>query len=254
MVTRYKRKLDKFDWYDIEATTSDTGRVYHTPAGDSPSVTTILGTLPKPALIEWRERVGEEEADRITKEATDIGTLMHDALECELLQKEYIPNPECNPDQYLKTAMAMAKAIRLMGWRKLKEVWAVEIPLHYEDLYAGRTDLVGLYNSTAAIMDYKTSKYVKPESWLDNYRLQMAAYAIAIQKMFGMRFDYGINFFAIRPNPEYGKNAESRVVEMDEAMMTEYKYRWAEVLVDFYADQPEKLDKIDGMIDLIETK
>ena len=254
-MTRIKRVLDKFDWYDIEATTSDTGRVYHTPVGDAPSVTTILSSIPSPELDEWRERVGIEEATRITREATDIGTLMHDSLEAFLLKEEYVPNPECNPDVHLNTALQMAKVIRLMGFRNVNEVWAVEIPLHFDTLYAGRTDLVGLYNSTAAIMDYKTSKYVKPPEQLHKYRLQLAAYAIALERMFGMRIDLGVNFFAIRPNSEFKKTAESHPVLVDEQMMTDYKYRWADLLLDYYGPSDQtKLDSISAMIDLIEAK
>lgn len=250
---RIKKKLDTFNWYDIEADTDEvTGkRVYHTPAGPASSVTTILGSLPNPELDEWRERVGHEEADRISKEATDIGTLMHDSLEAYLLDEVYIPNSNCNPDEHLEMALQMAKAIRLFGWKKLQEVWAVEIPLHFEDLYAGRTDLVGKYDGKPAILDYKTSKFVKAPKYLEKYRLQLAAYALAMEHMFGIKFDHAVNFFAIRPNPEFNKPAQSHVVTMDESMMTEYKIKWTEILVDFYQGDDDRLVKIDSLIDLI---
>lgn len=253
-MARYKLKLDKFDWFEIDADTdSETGkRVYHTPAGPANSVTTILGSLPNPELDAWRERVGEEEANRISKEATDIGTLMHDHLEALLLKKPSIPNPDCNPDQHMKMALQMAKAVQLYGWKKLQEVWAVEIPLHFGDLYAGRTDLVGLYNSTAAIMDYKTSKFIKAPEYLTKYRLQMAAYALAMEKMFGQRFELGVNFFALRPNPEFRKPASSNIVLMEAPMMLDYKIQWIEILVDYYDGQPEKLAQIDEMIAMVD--
>lgn len=252
---RYKLKLDKFDWYEIDADTdSSTGkRVYHTPDGPANSVTTILGSLPNPELDAWRERVGEEEADRISKEATDIGTLMHDHLEALLLKKEFIPNPDCNPDTHLAMAKQMSKAIQLYGWKRMQEVWAVEIPLHFGDLYAGRTDLVGVYAGTPAIMDYKTSKFVKAPEYLKKYRLQMAAYALAMEKMFGARFDCGINFFALRPNKDFGKPAASHIVEMDADMMLDYKIQWIEILVEYYDGQPHKLEQIDEMIRMVDS-
>lgn len=255
-MSRYKKHLDKFSWYDIEADTDKvTGkRVYHTPAGDAPSVTTILSTLPNPELDAWRERVGEEEANRISKEATDIGTLMHDYLEAHLLEKKYIPNPECNPDLYLDTALQMGKTIQLFGWRRLNQVWCVEIPLHFEDLYAGRTDLVGVYDRRPSIMDYKTSKYEKPDEHLKKYRLQMAFYALAFEHMFGQRIDYGVNFFAIRPSPEFRKPAESKLSIMDEAMMKEYKLKAVDVLFEYYDGQwtDSKLIAMDKLVTQVE--
>jgi len=253
-MARFKRKLDKFDWFEIEADTNpETGkRVYHTPDGPANSVTTILGSLPNPELDAWRERVGEEEANRISKEATDIGTLMHDSLEALLLEKEFIPNPDCNPDEHLPMAMTMAKAIRMYGWKRMNEVWAVEIPLHFGDLYAGRTDLIGMYAGIPAIMDYKTSKFVKAPEYLTKYRLQMAAYALAMEKMFGFRFNYGINFFALRPSPQFGKPAASNIVEMDEEMMLEYKIQWIEILIEYYDGQSEKLVQIEEMIAMVD--
>lgn len=254
-MARYRLKLDKFDWYEIDADTdSTTGkRVYHTPDGPANSVTTILGSLPNPELDEWRERVGEEEANRISKEATDIGTLMHDHLEALLLKKEFIPNPDCNPDEHLKMAKQMSKAIQWYGWRKMREVWAVEIPLHFGDLYAGRTDLVGVYDGKPAIMDYKTSKFIKMPEHLKKYRLQMAAYALAMEKMFGQRFECGVNFFALRPNPEFNKAAESHVVEMDAEMMLEYKVQWIEILMDYYDGDIGKLEQIEEMVQMVNS-
>lgn len=235
-MARYNVNLSKFDYIDFNATTLPTGRTYHTPAGDAPSVTTILSTLPNPELDAWRERVGNEEADRISREATDIGTLMHDSLEALLLGEEYVPNPECNPDVHLKTAMSMAKAIRMIGWRKLDEVWGVEVPLHYENLYAGRTDLIGVYNRKRSIMDYKTSKFPKPPKHLIKYKLQMAAYKVAHEWMYPEEtFEQGILFFAMRPNPEFRKSAQSQVIVVEEKELNSFAGQWIEILEDFYA-------------------
>ena len=248
-MARYKVKLDTIKWNEIEADTNATTgqRVYHTPAGPAMSVTTILGTLPHPELDEWRERVGEEEADRISLEATTIGTYMHDMLEAHLLKNDF----PYDGSELEAIGKSMAKAIRMFGWQKLQEVWAVEMPLHFLDLYAGRTDLVGVYTGKPAIMDYKTSKYIKPPEHLENYRLQMAAYSLAVEKMFGIKCNIGVNFFSIRPNEEYKKTAQSHIVVMDEAMMYEYKLKWAEILIDFYADEPTKLESIEAMMDMI---
>lgn len=249
-MARYRTNLKKFDWNDIDAVTSDDGtRVYHTPDGPAPSVTTILGSLPNPELDAWRERVGEEEANRISKEATTIGTYMHDMLEAHLKKEEF----PYDGSELESIGKRMSLVIKRFGWRKLNEVWAVEIPLHFNDLYAGRTDLVGLYDGQPTIMDYKTSRYIKPPEHLEKYRLQLAAYAMAMEHMFGMRFDMGINFFAIRPNDEFKKPATSHIVIMDQKMMTEYKIKWIEVLVEYYRNDDSKIESLGRMIDLVES-
>jgi len=246
-MARYRTELDHFDWYDIDATTSDSGRVYHTPDGDAPSVTTILSSKPNPELDAWRERIGEEEAKRITDEACTIGTHMHDRLECLLKGDEY-PN---SGDEYEGMAAQMARVIQLFGWKRMNAVWAAEIPLHYKDLYAGRTDLLGLYDNKPAIMDYKTSKFMKAPKYLDKYRMQLAAYSIACEAMFGQKFEYGVNFFAMRPNPEYKKPAESQISIIGPDEMITFKLKWIDLLTDYYHYNTNKLDMVESLLEFV---
>lgn len=223
--------LSKISAIEIEANTSDDGsRVYYTPSGPAPSVTTILSTLPQPELDAWRERVGEEEARRVSKEATTIGTHMHDMLEATLKDEEY-PRTDC---QYEVMAAEMAQAIRMFGWRSLREVWGIEIALHYENLYAGRTDLVGLYNRKPSIIDYKTTKSIKSPDKIVNYKLQIAAYSLAIKWMYDVDIEQGVLLFATRPNPEYRKPASSHIVVIDKVELTDFQNRWIGILEDFY--------------------
>jgi CRISPR/Cas system-associated exonuclease Cas4 (RecB family) len=247
---RYKLKLDKFDWQEIEAITSDDGtRVYHTPAGPAASVTTILSTLPHPELDAWRERVGEEEADRVSKEATDIGNLMHDSLEAHLLGREYDWGDN---QELIDFAKPMAAVVRMYGWKKLQEVHLIECPLHFDDIYAGRVDLIGKYGNFPTIMDYKTTKFAKSPEYLHAYRMQIAAYALAVERMFGQRVEHGVNFFATRPNARFKKSAESIISVIDPDMMHEYKIKWIEVLLDYYNERdPSKLVKIEAMMNFV---
>jgi len=249
-MARYITELDKFEWHDIKATTTDDGRVYHTSYGGAPSVTTILSTLPHPELDEWRERVGHEEADRVSKEACDIGTLMHDSLEAHILKNTY----DWGDDEFLYSmAKPMAQVIKLYGFKKLNRVWGVECPLHYQDLYAGRVDLIGVYDGNPTVMDYKTTKFAKSPDYLHNYRIQIALYCMAFEWMHGIRIEHGINFFATRPNIEFGKSAESIIVEIDPKMMMEYKYRAIEVLVDYWSVRnEEKITIIEELVGMIE--
>lgn len=232
-MARYKLELDKFPYSEMESHTAESGqRVYYTPAGPAPSVTTILSTLPNPELDAWRERVGEEEANRVSKEATTIGSYMHDMLENTLKGEEIVRD-----GSDLETMAAeMFQAVRLFGWKKLERVWGVEVPLHYDSLYAGRTDLVGVYDGKPSIMDYKTSKFHKAPEHIEKYKLQMAAYKTAHEHMYpGVVFEQGVLFFSIRPNKQYGKRAQSNVVVVGKDEMEHYQEMWVEILENYYA-------------------
>lgn len=176
-----------------------TGRVYKTPDGEYPSITTILGaTSNNSFLIKWRERVGDEEADRISKEATDRGTAVHDYIEKYFLQDE-----NRNFSQYFIDSGLSEEIVRIKQptrdiireCEKNKFIpYAQEIPLWHPKLkYAGRVDGVGLWNDTLSIIDFKTSKKRKYPSQIKNYYIQATAYAVAHNYLFDTR----INNFAI---------------------------------------------------------
>ena len=220
----------------MESHTSDDGsRVYYTPAGRAPSVTTILSTLPHPGLDEWRERVGEEEAARVSKEATDIGSAMHDMLEAYVRDTPY--QAKGIPEE--KIAEKMFRAVRMLGLRRLSSVWGIEVPLHYENLYAGRTDLVGVYNGHPSIIDYKTAKYFKKAEWIEDYKLQTAAYAIAHDWMFP---DYPITqavlLLGTRPSgPPFNQPPKCQIVVIETDELNTWKDKWVDVLDGYYASR-----------------
>src|SRR5262249_54860394 len=108
--------------------------------------------------------------------------------------------------------------------------------LHYEDLYAGRTDLVGKYKGLASIIDYKTSVFRKKTEYLESYKLQVAAYAVAHEWMFPeQQFEQAVILIGIRPSPEYKKAATVQRVIMDAAELQTYRERWTEVLWEYHA-------------------
>lgn len=234
-MARFKLDTNRFNYPKMESHTAETGsRVYYTPAGEAPSVTTILSTLPHPELDAWRERVGEEEADRISKEATTIGTYMHDRLEFFVRGEKYI-EPEGYNEELMSISKKMFQVVKLFGLFGLDKVWGIEEALHYEDLYAGRTDLVGIYKGKPSIIDYKTSKFFKATEYLENYKLQLAAYTIAHEWMFPeVEFTQGVLLIGTRPNPEYRKTAEVQVIIIPEEELDVYKIKWTEVLDGFY--------------------
>ena len=165
--------------YDYQDLTRIDGkkRLYATAGGGKvPSVTTILdATSDKTHLIAWRQRVGEEKAKQITKEAAGVGTSMHGFLE-NYTKGEELPN---KTNLVHVQGRKMAEVVIQDGLSKVDEVWGSEVHLYYPDLYAGTTDLVGVHNGVPAIMDFKQTNKPKKEEWVDNYKLQGAAYALA---------------------------------------------------------------------------
>lgn len=174
------------------------GRLYSTPTGNLPSVTTILqNTSNHEGLDKWRAAIGEEKANAITLEATTVGTFMHENLERRLIgESDHLGGM---PIRVL--ARNMADCIQQNAWPLIDEIWGQEVPLFYDGLWAGTTDLVGMHNGIPSIMDYKNSR--KPKTWeyIENYRLQTAAYAIAHNEMFGTDINRGVIFICVRQDP-----------------------------------------------------
>jgi len=152
-------------------------RLYACPDGSKvPSVTTVLdSTKDKTFLIEWRKRVGDAEATRISTESAGLGTLMHTHLEYHVLGKE---RPQGN-NQVQLMARAMADTMINQAFPEIDEVWGIEAALYYPGLYAGTSDMIGVHKGTPAIIDHKTTKKTKKKEWIEDYFLQCCAYALA---------------------------------------------------------------------------
>lgn len=186
----------KFHYDLLDRTTQPTGeRVYVTPFGVLPSVTTILSsTSDNAGLAAWREFVGEAKANKIRDEATGLGSLMHEHLECHI---QGIERPR---GTNLVRAMArkMADTIINNGLTGMDEVWGIESPLYFPEKYAGTTDLLGVYKGENAICDYKTSSKPKTVDQIGDYKLQLAAYAEAHDVMYGTTINTGVIFMVCR--------------------------------------------------------
>lgn len=168
---------------NIEAETLKTGRTYFTPDGAFPSITTLLGKTSENQiwLQKWRERVGEEEADRISKEATDRGTLIHEYAEKHFNGEDIKPDLVHEKSDVREMTYNLIKA----GEKGIDEVWAQEIALWSPTLkYAGRVDLVGLWKGIPTIVDFKTSKKKKNIKQIKDYYIQCTAYAYAHNELF----------------------------------------------------------------------
>jgi len=214
-----------YDYKKFERVEDETGnRVYLTPTGAHPSVTTILdATENNEALVAWRERVGEKEAQRIKEEATGLGSLMHEHLE-QYVQE--LPRPG-GSNIVRKLASNMADQIINRGLVKLDEIWGIEEPLWFPNLYAGTTDLIAVYDGKPSICDYKTTKKMKSRDKIENYFCQGAAYSLAHNEVYGTDIRQ-IVIFMVSRDLQY----ETFVVESDE--FDKYADRWIEKVDLFY--------------------
>ena len=168
---------------DMSVDTLTTGRTYHTPDGSYPSLTTILGkTANNPWLEQWKQRVGEEEAARISKEATDRGTLIHSFAERHFNGDSIWEELRTQP---MDVRQMSRDLISLVG-TGLEEVWGQEQVLWSNKYrYAGRTDMVGIWKGRPAIIDFKTSKKTKQSTQIRDYFIQCCGYAVAHNEMYG---------------------------------------------------------------------
>jgi genome maintenance exonuclease 1 len=196
--------ISRYDYTPLAKESVEGKRHYALPDGSRvPSVTTILErTKPaeaRQALQEWRKAVGEERAQQITTEAANRGTRMHTYLERYVKNDdlgEFPTNPFAQPSWF------MAAKVILEGLQHADEYWGSEVPLYYSGLYAGTTDLVGVWKGQPAIMDFKQSNKVKKREWIDDYFLQLAAYAAAHNDTFGTDIKTGVILMCVKPKTE----------------------------------------------------
>lgn len=193
---------NKFPYKDLKKETINGSRKYVTPDGFAvPSVTTILDATKseekKKALLEWRKRVGEEKAKQITTEAAGRGTRMHKWLENHVKTGD-MGQPGTNP--YSIQSHNMAQTIVNNGLSKCQEFWGTEVSLYFPEVYAGTTDLVGVHDNSEAIMDHKQTNKPKKREWIEDYFLQLAAYATAHNEVYGTKIRKGVVFMCSADN------------------------------------------------------
>lgn len=193
---------NKFNYPSINRVTTSEGRRYSTPDGEKlPSVTTILDATKseesKKALYEWRKRVGEQKAKEITLEASSRGTRMHKFLE-DYIKTGEISSPGSNP--YSIQSHKMAESIISQGLSNCNEFWGTEVSLYFPKIYAGTTDLVGIHDGAEAIMDHKQTNKPKKREWIDDYFVQLSAYAEAHNEVYGTNIKKGVIFMCTADN------------------------------------------------------
>jgi genome maintenance exonuclease 1 len=165
-----------------------------------PSVTTILQATQsdekKAKLAEWRQNVGENKAESIKNEAAERGSIMHRIIEGYLLGQRHADFSDQG-----QLAGVMAETIIESGIKgHLDEIWGSEITVYYPGLYAGATDLVGVYEGRESIVDFKQSNKPKRKEWIEDYFVQLAAYAMAHNHIYGTKIQSGTILMCTKDN------------------------------------------------------
>ena len=178
-----------YKYPELKRVDNEIGRFYLDSKNNNvPSVTTVLGKTSKKSdsIQEWRNRVGEDEADRVMKQSTDIGTMVHESLENYLNGKDW---NNFTDDHNGIMAYKITNKFIDIGIKSITEVWGLEVGLILDGLYAGTADCVGKIDGISSIIDFKTARKMKRREWIEDYFLQGCAYANAHNVMFDTKIN-----------------------------------------------------------------
>ena len=187
-IGRKIKRNDKYTYVDATRIEEHGSRLYDVNGSRLPSVTTILGaTKNQQFLKEWKAKVGEQEAERIKNLSSRRGTSMHKFLEHYVLGTGYDDLTELG-----QKAKAMADKVIEVGLAPVEEYYGSEVTLYYPGLYAGSTDLVCIHNGKDTVVDFKQSNTPKRADWIEDYFMQIAAYAMAHDYVHNSQIKQGV--------------------------------------------------------------
>ena len=194
-----------------------------------PSVTTILSkTQPKEkqeSLAKWRAREGEANAQRIMDQAAARGTAMHTLLEHYLIGEKHADLTDIGQQATMMAEKVIEEGIK----GHLDEIWGSEVTVWYPDLFAGATDVVGVYDGKESIVDFKQTNKPKRREWIDDYFLQLAAYAMAHNFTYQTEIIQGVVLMC-------SKDGYFQKFEVNEEEFRQYKYKWLARVSQYYQD------------------
>lgn len=176
--------------------TTEEGRRYFTPDGNAyPSITTVLSIIGKEAIIAWRKRVGEEEANKISRQAATRGTAVHK------LAEDYVDNVENWKGKHMPANIMTFNTIKPILDEHIDNIWFQEVFLYSDKLKcAGQVDCIAEYDGVLSIIDFKTSRRVKKEEDITNYFIQMCFYAAAFLERTGIAIKQAVVIMAVDGN------------------------------------------------------
>jgi len=181
-----REKIFEHEFFDIpklERVTVDGKRYYRLPNGNlAVSVTTAVSEASdKTALYEWRAKVGEAEANKISTQAANRGTALHSICE------HYLLNKENYPEKSMPSNIHMFKMLKPYLDKNITKIYGLETTLYSNELnVAGTTDCIALWDGVPSIVDFKTSKREKKESYIQGYFLQATIYAMMVEELVGI--------------------------------------------------------------------
>lgn len=203
----------------LESITKDYGRFYKLPSGNiAASVTTVTGHSSKKHIQEWRERVGDEEANRISRIAAGRGTRMHKLCE------DYLMNDSNYAKKAMPDALSFFHMIRPYVDR-INNIHFIEDALWSEELrIAGRTDCIGEFNGVLSVIDFKTSGKEKTEEQIQNYFQQTTAYSIMYEEHVGVPIDQIVIMIAVEGGNSqlYVRNPKNYVADLQQTIRNYY--------------------------------
>jgi genome maintenance exonuclease 1 len=185
------KHLNIHNFPNLKAKTTEKGRRYFVEGNAYPSVTTVIGEMKKKSIIEWRRKVGEEEANAISKRATTRGN------KCHKLAEDYLSNKPL--DRYRDDVLSLGLFHQIRPYiDKINNIHALEESLYSHTLkLAGRVDCIAEYDNELAIIDFKTSSKLKREEWIQDYFSQETAYAIMFQELTGLKVKQLVTIIAV---------------------------------------------------------
>ena len=217
------KKNSKYNYVRVSRSEDHGSRTYDVNGTKLPSVTTILDkTKDKSYLDKWRARVGDEEAERIKNLSSKRGTSMHKFIEKHITGAGYDDLTEIG-----QQAKPMAQKIIDIGLTPVSEYYGSEVSLYYPGLYAGSTDLVCMHNGRETIADFKQANKPKREDWIEDYFLQISAYAMAHDYVHGSNIEQGV-IMICTPDLYYQE------FKFDGEMMRKYRHQFLQRLSQFY--------------------
>ena len=197
-----------------------------------PSVTTILSATQseekKASLQRWKSKVGEKEAEYVRNEAAKRGTAMHEYLEYYVREEKLLDLSDEG-----QAARSMGQAIIDQGLKDVEEIWGSEVTLFYPGLYAGQTDLCGIYSGRESIIDFKQTNKPKRREWVEDYFLQLAAYAMAHDQIYGTCVDQGVILMC-------SKDGFFQKFTSNGAEFTRFKHKFLSKIDQFYRGKSQK--------------
>lgn len=225
--------VERYKYDPLPRVDSPTGRHYAVNGSPVHSVTTILSATKDMTTIDnWRKNIGEANADTILKTSGTIGTHMHNYLEAHIKGETF----KVGSHPFKKQGAALAEVIIKDGLCDMQEAWGTEVNLHFQTLYAGTTDLVGVYNHKDSIIDFKNTRKPKKPEHIHEYKMQLVAYGKAHNDMFGTDIKQGVLLIMAREGEFFG-HLQKVILEGDE--WNKYTNHWCEAIEKFY-DMVEK--------------